>query len=281
MEKRIFDFTDSRLLAGAAALYELSVVAGTDGFSLLAADPTGAVLALKSWHFDNYDGGFDAVEPELRQIFDGEALLKEPFSRIRCAVFNRSATLVPRRLFNADQLPAYFQLLLPPGDWEYHYEALPTLDCFLVYALEKNTAGLLRRNFPATIITHLAAPLIQKTLEIISPDEQLILVNLRNEVAQIVAFERGNLLYYNTFSYDKASDLLYFVLLAFEQCRLNPEHIPLLLAGTVLQDSEIYKLLFRYVRNIRFAPAPDRYQLPPEAQPLPDHLFFDLFSLKI
>lgn len=280
MEKRIFDFSDSRLLAGAAALYELSMVAGTDGFSLLAADPTGTVLALKSWQFDNYDGGFDAVESDLRQILGSESLLQQPFSRVRCAVFNRWATLVPRRLFNAAELPSYFQLLMPAGEYDYQYESLHDLDCFLVYAVEKNTAELLQRNFPTLAVTHLAAPVLQKALELAGSDSPVVFVNIRNEVAQVAAFERGNLLFYNSFSYDKASDLLYFVLLTYEQCRLNPDQIPLMLSGTMLPDSEIYKLLYRYIRNIGFAPATERYYLPPEAQPLPDHFFFDLFSLK-
>lgn len=280
MDKRIFDFTDSRLLAGAAALYELNVVAGTDGFSFLAADPTGAVLTLKAWHFDNYDGDFEPADTDLRAILASEPVLQSSFSRVRCAVFNRQATLVPRRLFSPDALSSYFQLLLPQGDFEYGYEALPNLDCYLVYALDKRVGDLLLKYLPAQNITHLASPVLQKALDVVTIDATGLLVNLRNEVAQVMAFERGNLLFYNAFSFDKASDLLYFVLLAYDQCRLSPDRIPLWLAGEALPDSEIYKQLYRYVRHVRFVAPPGNYHWPTEAPQVSDHMFFDLFCLK-
>lgn len=280
MDKRIFDFSDSRLLAGAAALYELNVVAGTDGFSFLAADPTGAILTLKAWHFDNYDGGFEQTDTDLRAILASESVLQSAFSRVRCAVFNREATLVPRRLFNPDALNSYFQLLLPPGDYEYGYEALPNLDCYLVYALDKRVGDLLLKYLSVQNITHLASPLLQKALDVVSIDATAVVVNLRNEVAQVMAFERGNLLFYNTFSFDKAGDLLYYVLLAYDQCRLSPDRIPVWLAGEALPDAEIYKQLYRYIRQIRFVAAPTNYHWPAEAPPVPEHMFFDLFCLK-
>lgn len=280
MEKRIFDYTDSRLAAGDAALYELSVVAGADGFSFLAADPVGAVLALKAWHFDNYNGDFPAVEPALRQILGSEPLLATSYSRARCAVFNQQATLVPRRLFAADQLPAYLQLLLPAGDHVFGYAELPAMDCFLVYALDSAADGLLRRNFPGAQLTHLAVGWLQKCHELAPAGSAYVFVNLRYEVAQVAVFERRNLLYYNTFSFEAAADFLYFALLAFDQCGFNPEQTPLLLTGDLLEESEIYRLLHGFVRHLRFATGPERYQLPADLSALPAHFYFDLFSLK-
>lgn len=280
MEKRIFDFTDSRLAAGDAALYELGVAAGTDGFSFLVADPVGAVLALKAWHFDNYNGDFPAVESLLRQVLGSEWLLTAAYSRARCAVFNRQATLVPRRLFAADQLPSYLQLLLPAGDHVFGYAELPALDCFLVYALDAATDGLLRRNFPGAQITHLAVGWLHKCHELAPAGSARVFVNLRYEIAQIAVFERRNLLFYNAFNFDTANDFLYFALLAYDQCRLDPQETPLLLTGDLLEESAIYRQLYAYIRHLEFAESPGRYQLPPELSALPAHFFFDLFSLK-
>lgn len=280
MDKRSFEYTDSRLETGAAALYELNVVAGTDGFSFLAADPTGTILSLKSWHFDPYEDTDQGPSSAIARILDKEPLLNAVFSHVRYAVFGAETTLVPRRLFNHDELPAYFRLLLPPGDFEFGHSALPDFDCYLAYAVEQELASVLRQRFPAAQNMHLAAPVLTRALKIISIDSTGVMANLRHGVVQIVALERGNLLFYNTFKFDTASDLLYFVLLVYDQCWLNPDQVPLYLAGELLPDSEIYKVLYRYIRHLNFVGPPLNYFWPHDVAAPPDHLFFDLYSLK-
>ena len=59
---------------------------------------------------------------------------------------------------------------------------------------------------------------------------------------QLALFSNGELLFYNNFKCRSASDVLYFILLAYEQNSFDPNQIPLYLTGHVVTDSEIYKL---------------------------------------
>ena len=54
----------------------------------------------------------------------------------------------------------------------------------------------------------------------------------------------------NTYNFQAPEDVLYYVLFGFEQFDLNPEQIPLALAGSVSEQSELFDLLFKYVRNV-------------------------------
>jgi hypothetical protein len=92
-------------------------------------------------------------------------------------------------------------------------------------------------------------------------------------------FERRNLVFFNTFDFTKPADLLYYILLAYKQFDLNPLEVPLALSGTLLEDSEIYRLLLRYVRSMHFLPLPDGFQLPDAANALPAHYWFDLAAV--
>ncbi len=279
MDKHIFDFTDQRLDAGIAEHCALTVLAGTEGFSFACIGPDGNTLALKSWQYPLTGRDAREEETEMRKIFGAEQVLSFPFSNVRCAFFNRNATLVPRRMFDADKLPAYFNLLLPSAEYEYGYDILPEFECFLVYALQPSLLRICRQYFPEGRIMHLATPLLKNFRELASRTDYSVFVNVRNQAAQIAVFDRLNLLFFNTFSCAKPGDLLYFVLLAYDQFRLNPEDISLTTTGLLQEDSDAFRLLARYIRDIRFAGIPLSFQLPSRALTEPEHYWFDLYAV--
>jgi hypothetical protein len=199
------------------------------------------------------------------------------FATVQCAFFNLNSTLVPRRLFNAADLPAYLRLLLRPADYAFRSIALPDLDCFLVYALEPDMLQMCGQYFPEARVTHLAAGLLRSWQSMASSHDYEVFLNLRHQVAQIAVFDRRNLLFYNAFTCAKPGDLLYFTLLAYDQFKLDTATVPLVIAGQMTPDSEHYRLLLRYINHIRLA-------IPTAMPPLPDnqwsaHGWVDLCSV--
>lgn len=59
--------------------------------------------------------------------------------------------------------------------------------------------------------------------------------------------------YLNAFNYTNQDDLLYYVLLVYQKLFLSVDSFPLTVSGLVEEDSEIYKLLYQYIRNISIA----------------------------
>jgi Protein of unknown function (DUF3822) len=282
MEKLNLEITDRRFSNTAASEYELSLLVGTDGLSYLAADGNKEVLALKSWRFLNPENRFREVESAIRNIFVGDEKLGLTFAKSHVAVYNNLTTLVPNRLFNPTDLPSYFSLLLrPDAALSYHYDDLPEMDAKLVFAVDSEVSRLCGQYFPKGDIFHSSTALLSVWQKMSKRNGFDVFVNLRNQIAQIAVFDRRNLLFYNSFSFAKASDFLYFVLLAFDQMRLNPQETPLTVCGELLEDSEIYKLLFRYVKEVNFVSVPGGYyQFPGAIQAIPSHLNFDLYALR-
>ncbi len=259
-----------------AAACALRMVVGYEGVSLLVKNGD-QTMALKSWHIAGTEPDFQAVESELRMIFGSERLLDLPFGSKICAMASPATTLVPRRLFNPDHLEQYFKLLLRTGgERSYGFELLESIDCYLVWAAESGLFHLCKQYFPSEKIGHIAAPLLTAFRSLAPEQGYAVFANLRGHKVQIAVFERQNLAFYNAFDFTKPSDLLYYVLLAYKQFELNPLEIPLSLSGTLLEDSEIFKLLMRYVRPMRFPPLPLGLQLPAQAKSLPAHFWFDL-----
>jgi Protein of unknown function (DUF3822) len=282
-EKVTLEITDKRFQQNNALSYEFSLLIGTDGMSYLSADESGEVLVLKSWSFINPDNKFREVEAPIRSIFANDANLSLSFGKPRVAVFNNLVTLVPNRLFNSDELPSYFNLLIAPDTpLSYRYNDIKELDAKVVFALDKSIAGFLEQNYPNTQFFHSASTLLRAWHSLAKRNDFEVFVNLRNQIAQIAVFDRRNLQFYNSFAFSKASDFLYFTLLTFDQLKLNPLDVPLTISGELMEDSEIYRLLFRYFRDIRFTEIPaGLYQFPGSIQSLPGHLNFDLYAMKL
>ncbi len=279
MDKYAFDFRDSRLDAGSAARCVLNVVIGTESFSLLATEKTGEIRALQTQHFPRTGRDFRDIETYLRTAVGSEALLTFHFGAVHCAFFNLNATLVPRRLFDAQDLQAYFKLLLQPSEYEYAYDELPALDCSVVYAVEPVVTRMCGQYFPGAANMHQATPLLKAWHHAAPAGDYAVFVNVRNQAGQVAVFDRKNLLFYNAFGFVKPNDLLYFVLLAYDQFRLSPAEVPLTIGGNLAEDTEAFRLLHRYIDTIRFAALPDSVVLPEETDHLPAHYWHDLFAV--
>jgi hypothetical protein len=279
MAKHTLEIKDHHLNAESAQDCVLHLVFGTESLSFMAADSRGMVLALESWEYANATKPFEQFEREPRRILMEEPIFQLPFSRKHTAVFHPNVTLVPRRLFQHAALPDYFNLILKPAEYQYAYEELPEFDAYLVYATEKAQANLLAAVFPKSRIHHLAVPILRYIRSMAGISDHTVFVNLRSNIAQVAVLERQNLLLFNSYSFSAPTDLLYFILLAYDQFKLDPKHTPLTVAGNILKDSELYRILFRFVQEVRFAVPPVKFHFPPEVDTLPAHCHVDLLCL--
>ena len=279
MNNAYFDFVNPGFDAASSAHCSLYVLLGTEGCSLAVFGKNNVIQALKRQNFQEPGLHFREVETALRAFLGGERLFSYAYAGIHCAFSNSNTTLVPRRLFSADDLPDYFKLLLRPAEYGYFHDPLPELDCYLTYAVDPLAVQFCRQYFPQAGMSHIATSLLQTWRASAPTDEHRVFLNTRHQFAQIAVFDRQNLLYYNSFQFKKPSDLLYFALLAYDQFRLSAELTPLDISGLVAGDDENGQLLHRYIRSIRDARLPGDTHLSEGIEGLPEQTFFDLFSL--
>lgn len=276
----VFSYQSDLLTPAIAESSSLNMLLGKDGCSLAVKGADGKTLALKSWQFLGPDQQFQAVEPGIRKMFGEEKILGWNLAQKKCSLACAHSTLVPRRLFSEETLSQYFKLLLRDKDERaFGFEKLEAFDCYLVWSAESALLELHKQYFSLENTRHLAATLLRAYAQLSPEEGYAVFANLRNHKVQIGVFERRNLVFFNAFEFSKPSDLLYFVLLAYKQFDLDPLAVPLTLSGTLLEDSEIFKLLSRYISPLRFPPLPTAFQVPEAAKNLPAHYWFDLSTL--
>jgi hypothetical protein len=279
MDKHILELKDARLDAALAPACTLYGVLGTESVALLVANSAGEVLDIETWQYAKPNKSFAQTEQDLRRIIAQEPVFNWPFGQKHGVLFHPNITLVPRRLFQHHALPEYFKLLLKPAEYVYAYEELPDFDAYLVQAIERPQARLFNELFPQARLRHQAVQLLHFIRASAAAADHTIFLHFRHQVAQLAVTERQNLLFYNTFSFVTPADLLYYTLLVYDQFKLNPADTPLTVAGNVLRDSELYRILYRFVREIRFAVPPSGFHLPLASTPLPGHCHLELFCL--
>jgi Protein of unknown function (DUF3822) len=277
MDKYVFYFQDENLNAEKALRGTLKMIVGTDGISIMALSAENDLLGLEAIQISNDNANRQFVNVRFREILAGIKLLDYRFGTVRTALSVPLVTLVPDRLFSFQDPKKYFQLLHPTNIQEvlFDQEKLASLDCHVVWGAAIEFQDFVNRYQPR----HLSAALINNYHNLIGEDTHTVFLNIRDNVAQITVFHQRSLLIYNTFEFGKPTDLLYFVMLIYDQFKLRPEEVPLHITGALLAESEGYKLLSRYIRHLAFITPTSLPKLPKVANKIPVHFWFDVLSL--
>lgn len=273
MDNCIFHFQAPRLSAAHTAAGRLRLVVSTDSFSLLALGTDGDVLSLQMWEYPPVQPERYWPESEIASQLSDMELLQMPFQEKVCAITSGLTTLIPVKLFKHEDLAKYFRLLhADTRNLQFGYELIREHDCYLVWAVDPYLAGIL----PQGTIQHQAAVLIRAFGASAVNDERSVFLNIRGKLAQLAVFDNRNLHFYNTFSFAKPNDLLYFTLLIYEQFRLDPRRTPLHASGSLHPGSEEYRSLYNYIEQIKFIQPVLTEKWPEGAGELPPHYWFDL-----
>ncbi len=277
-----YNIIESDFQRNNTSAYQLSILVGVDSLVYSIYDTvSNRLLVLRSCGFDKKNSeSIDPIE-KLSSIIGQEDLLGPLYRRVKIAFIEPSASLVPSRLYNEQAKATYMdELTSPQHVVVLQVDDIDPLKIKAVYNTGHKEMDLLKTQFPTCRFYNLATPFLLGCHEMLPEDvNEMAFACFEKETFQMAIFDRGELLFYNTFSCKAASDVLYFVLLAFEQNNMDPTVTPLLMAGQVVQDSEIYKTLYRYISEISFMPVPTFVQVGKNAASTDPNFFFHLHSL--
>jgi hypothetical protein len=280
----IQDFVAEHFERQYAYLYQLTAVAAAGRFVYLVEDEENRVAVLRADQPDTREA-HPTLAASLRQALPPDTLLRLHYRRIKLALATPRYSLVPAQWFDPANAAAYLQPvapLLPNEDVRYQY--LRPLDAYAVYPLPLDALEYLSSFFTQAACVHWASGLLlaaqQPSLLTGKPYLQVCFLG---RMMHLALFDKGKLLYHNIFEYLSARDALYYVLLVYDQLKLHPERQGVFLCGEVVPDSDIYRELVKYIRQVDFVSRPTYYRFPEPGSgwEAPGHFYQDLFSLKL
>ena len=254
-----------------------------DRFSYLISNNQQEVFVLKSYAYLQQSNDAGVLKSALHQIFLEDKLLQLSYQKTRIACWHVKNTYVPDRLFQEEDKATYLEKMFEFDDQdELLSDELAPLHVANVYVLNKEILSILKNSFPDAKILHGSTALLlgqNKASELLVDDH--VYVNVTGEYLQISYFKGNEFIFNNSFHFRTAKDFIYYVLLVYEQFKLKPEIAPLTISGQMVKDSQVYNMIYRYIRHINFSQAPGFLRFGAAFDQHSKHYFFDLFSLSL
>ena len=230
----------------------LSIQVGLNGLSFLVLDFFAKKVELiRDIEFS------EKITPQqllknLIEEFDSIDLLNENFTKIQVIHDNEVQTLVPSALFEEANLSDYlkFNAKIFKNDF-ITYDAITNQEIMSVYVPYVNVNNYIFEKFGSFEYKHSSTVIIDKVLQIEKNiKEKSLYVNIEKSNIDILVISSNSLIFYNKFNYNTKEDFIYFILFTIEQLELNPEKLNCKFLGSILNDDELFKIAYKYIRNV-------------------------------
>jgi hypothetical protein len=155
------------------------------------------------------------------------------------------------------------------------------LNAYLVYPLPMDHAKL-HELFSPDKILHAATPYIISIL--LNVENYLsfrLFAEIESKHIRVALLENGKLVMTNSFSYKTAADILFHIMNISRQFNLDPNRDKYYFTGIISKDSEIYTLLYKYIRYPMFLGSVNNIAFSSAFNQVPLHTFYNLFAITL
>ena len=268
-------------------LYHLLINIGAHDFQLMVLDPAdNKALLLEDFVLPGLTSQEDLIHI-LEQLFDSHALLKAGFwKKIKICVKNGRFVQVPDKLFTADAVDEYlkFNAGFDPGREDCLSVLNDRANAVTVFAVDRELREWLADVYPHNppIYLHQSAALIEGTLHIASGrDDNPLYIYVDRFKLHIMACEEGKLLYYNQFAIKQFSEYIKYIMLVLKTLEMDQRSSRVILWGYIGRNSPHYHEFYKYISNVTFGDEPDFLNFSYVFDEVPEHHYFDLYSLHL
>lgn len=241
---------------------DLSIQISLNGLSFCILNKaTNSIVYLEHFKKDRKLSPFDALN-YLKHLFNTEEALQKDFNNVHVVYVNELATIVPKALFNEEYLADYlkFNSKILKSDF-IAYDNLEINDSVCVYVPYVNVNNYIYETFGNFTYNHYSSILIDKILQLEKhADTVKLYVHVNKDHFEIVVSDQGKLVLFNSFEYSSKEDFMYYILFTMEQLQLNPEKLNIILLGDIEKESDLYAILYKYIRHISFGNRADTYK---------------------
>lgn len=279
---RIVNAFDPEFSLSAEKEYELYLEGNSQMLQLAVYDSSQNAFVGVKQYFAESGEETDTVAA----LFNNESdLIGHKYQKVTYAYSSFRAMLVPQSLFDADHLQDFLKFHHKIDDNEkimYHF--IPSAEAFLIYTCPTDTENLLKSKFASINIKHHAIPFIQLALNK-TTDSHLPVVHLflGQDFFDMMVMKQGKILLFNSFYYQKYTDVMYFLVNVSNLFSIPPHHSHMFVGGNIehTQYTNIVKELKTIFPFINEENLPDNLSYAKEILALPAHQLKTLVGLKL
>ena len=231
---------------------KLSIQFSLDGFSFCTTNTHNEVIEFSSYTFSKTKNSPELVLEKLQDIFIKEKSLQYDFETVIVIHQNNLNTLVPNEYFKEDALKSYLKYSIKTIATDLiTFDELDFMNSKNVYVPYVNINNFLFQNFGEFEYKHYSSVLLEKLFSIATNDI-CCYIHVSKSTFDIVIIKNSNLQFFNIFEYKTKEDFMYYVLFTLEQLELSTEETLVSVLGDIEEDSDLFRLMYTYIRNIDF-----------------------------
>lgn len=232
--------------------HKLSIQVSLNGLSFCVLDTlSNTVISSERIKFDSELTPY-ALQKEIKQLFNKNKIHETQFSEVVVIHRNNLFCLVPKALFNKDELANYLKYnakILANDHLE--YDEISNFDIVNVYVPFTNINNYIYELFGDFEFMHNGTVLIKNLINSHGNTNQPICyIHLMEGYMDITVIQNKKLLLYNNYSYTTNEDFIYYLLFTLEQLKLDTETTKLKLFGAIEEDETLYQLCQTYIQDI-------------------------------
>lgn len=219
---------------------------------------------------------------DLNNAFDWQVLFSnlfpegKDFQSVSLSIINGHYTLVPKGIFDEKALSSYLQFNLGAIAGKSDSNLVDSIGAHLVYTDNNRYSQEIQDSLPGIKTSHFGKSL----LEAFSQEniEKGLMVHVQEGRFDIACLQNKKLTFFNSFEYKTAEDFIYFLLYVMEQLKLDKESFPLFLCGEITEQSAIYELVYKYIRNVSLLQRPKSANYSTILNEIPSSFHYSLFN---
>ena len=266
-----------------SASFHLSIQVSLDGFSFALLNVNDQKYTAIQFYDIQESHNYSELAEKIEQIIAQQELLQQHYSTVTICICNSINTLTPKDLYKkkyGKELLGFNQILLQNEDESNDW--LKSIECFNSYVIPKELKRCFDKYYPNHSWKHQSTVFIESVMQHYKLNEETtIYISVQNAYFQLVVLEGRKLKFFNGYDYRSGEDIIYYILFACEQLNLNPDQIPIVIAGEIEMNSEAYKFIHRYIRNISFTNRNPNYIYSFVFDKIPSHYFYQLLNLHL
>ncbi len=232
----------------------LSVQISLTGLSFLATSSDNReVLFFSEEKFDNTTTP-EEILTVIDSVINSNEGLQHSFNQVTLLYATNLYTLVPVSLFDEKKASEYlkFNSKILANDFISH-DTLKNHDLVVVYVPYININNYFFEKYGSFQYYHTNSILIRTIMNAEKfSNEAKVYLHVQTESFDCLIVKEGKLILCNTYSYRTPEDFIYYLLFCMEQLKLNPESTEVVLSGDIKKKSEIYTIVYKYVRHVSF-----------------------------
>lgn len=243
---------------------KLSIQVSLNGLSFCVLDTIGNTIIKSDRLIFEKNLSPNELQKNLEQLVKTHNLGSSQFSEVVVVHSNNLFSLVPKSLFNVNELANYlkFNTKILAND-HIAYDELDNYDIVNVYVPFVNINNYVFDLFGEFVYKHNGTVLIQALLNNSGANKDPICyVHIEGHQMDITIITQKKLLFYNSFIITSKEDFIYYLLFTLEQLKLDTERTKLQLLGSIEEGDDMYNLCYKYIKDISlFIPSVGLYPM--------------------